>query len=215
MVKMKNKIPNRKGSKIHSKLDKVISHCINKKNALDLGCGKGANSIYLAKQGFNVTCVDFNQNSIDKFRDNFKKDGFTKKIKILTEDIENFFLADKYDLILALSVLHFFRIKTVRKIVNRLKKALEKDGVIFIRVLSNKDDDFVKLKKSESLIALNEIHHPVFNKDVHYFDKKELKSLLEELAIIDLQEYEKIYVHPPGGKHKHWMLDVVAIKRSY
>ena len=213
---MRNKIPNRKGSKTHPKLDKVISYWINKKNALDLGCGAGANSIYLAKQGFEVTCVESNQNLINKFRGNFKKDNLSQKIKILKKNIKNFFPTEKYDLILALSVLHFFRMRAVRSIANRLKGALREDGVIFIRVLSNKDDYFVKFRKSKFLIAPNEIHHPIFDRDVHYFGRKEVQNLLLGLDIIDLQEYERISVHrPKGKKHKHWMFDVVARKRSY
>ncbi len=36
--------------------------------AIDLGCGSGADSIYLAQQGFSVTGVDFSQVAIDKAR---------------------------------------------------------------------------------------------------------------------------------------------------
>lgn len=36
--------------------------------AIDLGCGSGADSIFLAQQGFTVTGVDFSQVAIDKAR---------------------------------------------------------------------------------------------------------------------------------------------------
>lgn len=36
--------------------------------AIDLGCGTGANVIYLAQHGFNVTGVDFSQAAIEKAR---------------------------------------------------------------------------------------------------------------------------------------------------
>ncbi len=49
-------------------------------------------------------------------------------------------------------------------------------------------------------------------KDIHYFEKKELKDLLVGLDIINLQEYESQSYHPPEGKHKHWAFDVVARK---
>lgn len=87
--------------------------------------------------------------------------------------------------------------------------------MIFIRIFSNKDNDFVRLKKSGFLIAPNEIHYPGHNKGVHYFEKKEIEDLLVGLDMIDLQEYERLYVHPPEGKHKHWMFDVVAKKWSH
>jgi SAM-dependent methyltransferase len=212
MANIKNKILNRKKSKTRSELNKVISYCVNKRRALDLGCGTGANSIYLAKQGFDVIFIELNQNLIDKFRNNLKKESISQKIKILNKDIENFPLTDKYDLILASFVLHFFRIKTVRKIVGRLKRALNSNGVIMIRVFSSKDSDFIRLKKSGFLFAPNEVHYPEYDKDIHYFEKKELKDLLAGLDIIDLREYKKLYIHPPEGKHQHWMFDVIARK---
>jgi SAM-dependent methyltransferase len=55
--------------------------------AIDLGCGTGANSIYLAQQGFSVTGVDFAPAALDKARAsahaagvdvNFVQDDFTR-----------------------------------------------------------------------------------------------------------------------------------------
>ena len=209
---MKNKIPDWWGSKVDRKLDKVISYCSNKRSAVDLGCGMGVNSKYLAKQGFSVTCVDFDQNLVDKFENDLKDENFSQRIKILTENIENFFSSDKYDLILALSVLHFFRMENVSIIISRLKDSLEKDGIIFIRVFSNKDNDFIRLKEAGLLIAYNEIHSPKLNKDFHYFEERELRDLLAGLDIIELQEYETQNVHSPEGEHKHWIFDILARK---
>ncbi len=209
---MKNKVPDWWGAKVNPRLSEIVSYCTNKRSALDLGCGLGANSEYLTKQGFNVTCVDFNQDLVDKFKDDLGSDNFSQKMKILTENIENFFPTDKYDLILALSVLHFFRMEDISNIMNRLKESLEKGGIIFIRVFSNKDNDFIRIKEAGLLIDHNEIHSPKLNKDFHYFEKDELRDLLAGLDIIELREYEMHGVHPPEGEHKHWTFDVVARK---
>ncbi len=40
------------------------------RRALDLGCGKGRDAIYLAKNGWDVTAVDLEQRAIDKARQN-------------------------------------------------------------------------------------------------------------------------------------------------
>src|SRR3989339_1654691 len=209
---MKDEDPNLWGSEINARLDEIISYCSNKTSALDLGCGLGANSIYLAKQGFDVTSVDFNQGLIDKFKNDLRNDSFYQKIKILNENIENFLPTDKYDLILALSILHFFRIEVIKDIVNRLRESLESGGIIFIRVFSNKDRDFNRLKEAGVSIAHNEIYSSKLNKDFHYFEEGELESLLAGFDIIELLEYETHDVHPPEGGHKHWTFDVVARK---
>ena len=42
-----------------SMLQKVVTQRKETGLALDIGCGAGTNAIYLAKQGYNVTGIDF------------------------------------------------------------------------------------------------------------------------------------------------------------
>ena len=46
-------------------LQQTVKGFTGPKTALDLGCGTGLNSIFLAKQGFQVTGLDFVQTAID------------------------------------------------------------------------------------------------------------------------------------------------------
>ena len=48
---------------------------INPGRALDLGCGEGRNSIWLAEQGWDVTGVDFSSVAIDRARDIAERRG--------------------------------------------------------------------------------------------------------------------------------------------
>ncbi len=43
--------------------------------AIDLGCGAGANAIYLAQKGFEVTGVDFAESAIEKARERAREAG--------------------------------------------------------------------------------------------------------------------------------------------
>lgn len=42
---------------------------INNKNAIDLGCGLGQDSIWLMKNGFNVISCDFSKKVLNKFKE--------------------------------------------------------------------------------------------------------------------------------------------------
>lgn len=48
---------------------------LNPGRALDLGCGEGRNSIWLAEQGWDVTGVDFSNVAIDRARDIAERRG--------------------------------------------------------------------------------------------------------------------------------------------
>jgi 2-polyprenyl-3-methyl-5-hydroxy-6-metoxy-1,4-benzoquinol methylase len=49
--------------------ENLVSYCtsniLKKGRALDIGCGNGRNSLYLATQGFDVTGLDISNNSIE------------------------------------------------------------------------------------------------------------------------------------------------------
>lgn len=51
-------------------VDIVGKRPIEKCNALDLGCGSGHNSIWLAQQGFTVTGVDVSEIAVQKAKEN-------------------------------------------------------------------------------------------------------------------------------------------------
>ena len=56
--------------------------------AIDLGCGSGINSVWLAQQGFDVTGVDFNALAIDKARERAVLAG--ARVKFEQVDVLNF-----------------------------------------------------------------------------------------------------------------------------
>ena len=51
-------------SPVHSEVRAALPK-LTPGNALDLGCGKGRNSLYLSQHGFNVTAWDANPASLD------------------------------------------------------------------------------------------------------------------------------------------------------
>ena len=90
--------------------DETIIHELLKNKTsgkvLDLGCGEGGNSLHLAEKGFDVTCVDISKTAIKELSKEAKKRKL--KIKTVVADLESFEFEEKYDVILALGVVHFF-----------------------------------------------------------------------------------------------------------
>ncbi len=57
------------------------------KNAVDVGCGKGRNSLYLASQGMNVTAMDFTPMAIRVLNQAAKEQGLSDKIRAIVHDV--------------------------------------------------------------------------------------------------------------------------------
>ncbi len=73
--------------------------------ALDLGCGTGTNSIYLAQHGWQATGVDFSPKAIELARDKAQRAGV--KLDLHLGDVTRLdFLHGPFDLILDIGCLH-------------------------------------------------------------------------------------------------------------
>jgi tellurite methyltransferase len=71
--------------------------------ALDLACGLGRNSIYLAERGWDVTAVDFSDVALAKVQKR------SERVRIVRADLERggfVIAADKYDLVVDCFFLH-------------------------------------------------------------------------------------------------------------
>lgn len=67
--------------------------------ALDLGCGEGQNSIWLAQRGWIVTAVDTSASAIDDARDMATASGVDRTIVFEVADIGEWRPVSRYDLV--------------------------------------------------------------------------------------------------------------------
>lgn len=134
--------------------------------ALDIACGAGKNSIYLAKQGFNVDAMDISKIALEHI-ENQKMSGITTHVV----DLEGFSpQANHYDLIVKTNYLD-------RDIIPALITALKKDGVLFIETYMNHAQN----EKPPS--------NPAF-----LLNQEELKSFFDES--MEIIEYDEFFNEP-------------------
>jgi SAM-dependent methyltransferase len=75
------------GHKLPQRLRELVEgrDGLAKGRALDLGCGTGDTSIYLARQGWEVTAIDFVQRAVDRARR--KTDAAHVRVRYLQADV--------------------------------------------------------------------------------------------------------------------------------
>ncbi|SHJ54505.1 class I SAM-dependent methyltransferase [Pseudobutyrivibrio xylanivorans] len=103
---------------------------IKKVQALDLGCGVGRNSIYIAKEfkdkECKVDCIDILDMAIEKLNEYATQYGIEKSINGIVNSIEDFkIIKNKYDFILAVSSLE--HVENEAKFFKKLEEI--RDGV--------------------------------------------------------------------------------------
>jgi len=149
------------------------------KKALDIASGAGKNSIYLAKNGFNVEALDISELALESL-----KEQNYENITCILVDLDNYDIPkNSYDLIVMTNFLD-------RKLIPKLSKALKKDGILFIETyMEDKENekepsnpDFL-LKKDELKTFFND-RYEVLDYDEFFNESYELFRMKKESIII-------------------------------
>lgn len=65
-----------------------VEHLVTPGTALDVGCGEGADAVWLARQGWLVTAVDLSTTAIDRAREHAETAGVAQHITFTDDDLE-------------------------------------------------------------------------------------------------------------------------------
>lgn len=110
----------------HSEVLNAVKH-IQAGNVLDLGCGRGRNSLYLNLLGFNVTALDHNEESIHFLEQIIEKEDL-KKISTGVYDINQANISGKFDLIVSTVVMMFLNRERIPEIIKNMQESTKIGG---------------------------------------------------------------------------------------
>lgn len=105
---------------------------------LDLGCGIGADTLYLIERGFKVLSCDFSNEALKSIKENIPN----SKTKYVDMQEEFPFEDESYSLVIADLSLHYFDNNTTIHIMKEIKRILKVNGVLLARVASINDFNF-------------------------------------------------------------------------
>jgi len=94
--------------------------------ALDIACGEGRNSIFLAHHGYQVTAVDISDRGIEKGRRRLASEGVTVDFRM--DDLEGYEFTERYDLIVNINFL-------LRDLIPKGVTALNQGGVFLFETI--------------------------------------------------------------------------------
>lgn len=154
---------------------KIVEKYINlatKGQALDLACGTGRNTFFMATQDFHVDAVDISNIALSKIQDH-------ENIKRIETDLDNYnLIKDKYDLIVNCNFLN-------RRLISQMKDALVKNGIlIFETFIVAQGDNYHQPSNEDFLLKKNELLHSFINLDIIYYEEKDEINLRGEMVKI-------------------------------
>lgn len=122
----------------------VKEHAPEARTVIDLGCGTGRNSLYLASEGFDVTAVDYVRSQVDQIAERTRAKGWN--VVPIWHDIGKPwpFPNDSFDVAIdCFCFKHQINATAVENYIGELWKTL-KGGGYYLLFLAAKEDGYYK-----------------------------------------------------------------------
>ena len=163
---------------------------------VDLGCGRGGNSIYLKEQGFNVVACDFSFTAIRFINEKFP-DIQTRCFDMTKEFPDNI---KDVGIVLASLSTHYFSFNDTVRLYKNISTMLEPKGYFIFRVNSKKE---FELKNKHLLADIIEDDYYLLKcgRSKRYFDINSISALLNDFTILEINEASLGYF----GNEKHFI----------
>ena len=140
-------------------LEKYLDHA-HVGQALDVACGTGRNTHFLAEKGFLVDAVDISDYALSQIKNN----SIITKIEV---DLDTYNITpNTYDLIVNTNFLN-------RRLVSQMKDALKSGGVLVFETFIVAHGDFqMPTTNLDYLLRKNELLHNFIGLDIIYYEEK-------------------------------------------
>ena len=165
--------------------EKALHYLKNRRHLLDVGCGEGADSVFFAKKGFQVTAIDNNQIYLDRLREFISDKGFAN-IAIEYGDVIDYpYRQNFYDVINCLLVGCCMKRSDFERLLIVLKQTIKKSGIIIMSLRNYLDSEFTDYVSTETMIEPNTFRKRDDCCKIRYFiEKNRLRESFSDFEIL-------------------------------
>jgi SAM-dependent methyltransferase len=176
----------------------------------DLGCGAGRHTVFLARQGFEVTASDLSESALEITRASLDAAGV--EARLLRLDMAGWPFADGcFDALVAFNVVYHARREQIEKLLGEVHRVLAPGGQLFITLKSTLDADYARgrelapfTRAPTSGIETGVAHY--------YVDEGEMRRLLRAFELLSVVHKQELPV--PGGSERHRAHWIVLAQRA-
>lgn len=158
---------------------------------LDLGCGAGRHIVYLAKEGYQATGIDFSGPGLEfvkKRLDELSLSAQLIKTNITTIPFEN----ESFDGVISFAVIYYFLPEDIDTIIHEIYRVLKPNGKAFIVLRSTNDKRYGRgqLIRDNTYLMTSDFSNEE-QMMIHFFTEDEIRirfSMFSNISIGKLEE---------------------------
>lgn len=183
----------------------------NYKQILDLGCGTGKHSIFLATQGFSVYATDLSATGINITRQKAKSLGLNN-IHFYQHDMKSIPFADSFfDAVICIWTIYHGTLDEIRKTVGEIYRVLRANGTVFtdFRSVDDATHGLGKEIEKNTFIGAKEQEEDVPH---HYSTRQEVIQLFSEFRQLKIRLSTRSYIDEKGQQHVSKYYNVTATR---
>lgn len=181
------------------------------KDILDLGCGTGRHSIFLAKKGFNVYATDISPTGIKIARKKAEALGL-KDINFKQHDMRSIpFSGGFFDAVICTWAIHHGTLDEIQKAIDEIYRVLRPNGMVITDLLSVDTESY---GLGEEIEKNTFIGKKTIEEDVphHYSTREEILRLFLAFRQLNVRLSTKYYTGNKEKKHVSKRFNVQAVK---
>lgn len=159
----------------------------NKIKILDFGCGAGANTWYLAREGFETYAFDGSHSAIDKVKNRIEIEGLKADLRVC-DALELNFDNDFFDCVIDCAAICSNKPDAIKKMYEEIYNILKIGGQMFSTMFTKNTTGYgIGKKIDEDTYTDIPYGNLAGVGSVHFFDVEDIVALLHDIGFHDIQ----------------------------
>ncbi len=170
----------------------VFNNLTTGQKVLDLGCGAGRHTIFLAENGFETYGIDISENAVVEAEKRTQEKNLSVVYKVAScESIP--FEDEFFDALVAYGTIYYGDIYMVKHAIDEIFRLLTKGGKALLAVRSLEDyryDSSLEIEPHTIIVHEQNKTKSAANEDgmkMHFFSRTELQELFSNFARVDIE----------------------------